>query len=819
MLYDKEFLLKLDKAKNKTIFARITALTFQEYPIETIEGRVTQGSVNIDGNSAVRRSCSLTIVAQDFQYNDFYWGLNTKFKLEVGVENNIDPSYPNIIWFKQGIYLITSFNTSRSTNNFSISIQGKDKMCLLNGEVGGSLESSVDFGTIEEENKEGVWVIRKIPIPEIIRNAVHVYGGEPLHNIIINDLAGYGLELLEYRYEIPMYLYRATNEQSYRNATLDSNKTCKVYRNGSFVRNATLGSLNSNELEMLVDSFTGTAGEEVEIEMDSQRWYVAKIEYGQTAGYRETELVYAGDLIANVGEALTSILDKIKNMLVEFEYFYDVDGRFIFQKKQSFISTMWNSSDTQARGQMNQALAIASTHSYIFSGSELITAFNNNPNLLNLRNDYSIWGERTGVSGAKIPVHIRYAIDRKPVQYTHIQVSDNHPDLKRYNDTYKTNIKGQSKSTIYASNSDWREVIYQMALDYYKYNMLSDFELLVAEANGDLYPTGRTGYENYYIDLQGFWRQLYYPALDEKYNEAERNKNNLQTEVDNLTLIVYGVENPNSDRRIGGIENYLTTMNNELSDGDAAEAYNVLTRFRNEYSQYSSLFTGITDMYVAMTVLNDLYFREKDKLENLKRQLKEAEVKYENLKTEWTENYYQSGERKYWNKAIYEKPEALNFWFDFLDGAKSTPNQSSHLSQYDVKNIGARPKAINDSNVKSIYFRETPNVIYAPPGEAGELSGFRYIQCAEIDGMFSISAQGKSAKERLDELLYQHSYCIESATITTIPIYYLQPNTRVYLHDDDTGLDGDYIVSKITLPLAYNGTMQLTATKAAENII
>ena len=79
MLYDKEFLLKLDKAKNRTIFARITALTFQEFPIETIEGRVTQGSVNIDGASAVRRSCSLTIVAQDFQYNDFYWGLNTKF--------------------------------------------------------------------------------------------------------------------------------------------------------------------------------------------------------------------------------------------------------------------------------------------------------------------------------------------------------------------------------------------------------------------------------------------------------------------------------------------------------------------------------------------------------------------------------------------------------------------------------------------------------------------------------------------------------------------------------------------------------------------
>ena len=85
--------------------------------------------------------------------------------------------------------------------------------------------------------------------------------------------------------------------------------------------------------------------------------------------------------------------------------------------------------------------------------------------------------------------------------------------------------------------------------------------------------------------------------------------------------------------------------------------------------------------------------------------------------------------------------------------------------------------------------------------------------------MFSISAQGKSAKERLDELLYQHSYSVESATITTIPIYYLQPNTRVYLYDEATKLNGDYIVSKITIPLAYNGTMQLTTTKAAENII
>jgi hypothetical protein len=34
--------------------------------------------------------------------------------------------------------------------------------------------------------------------------------------------------------------------------------------------------------------------------------------------------------VANVGETIISILDKIKNMFSGFEYFYDIDGNFIF---------------------------------------------------------------------------------------------------------------------------------------------------------------------------------------------------------------------------------------------------------------------------------------------------------------------------------------------------------------------------------------------------------------------------------------------------------------------------------------------------------
>jgi hypothetical protein len=46
----------------------------------------------------------------------------------------------------------------------------------------------------------------------------------------------------------------------------------------------------------------------------------------------------------------------------------------------------------------------------------------------------------------------------------------------------------------------------------------------------------------------------------------------------------------------------------------------------------------------------------------------------------------------------------------------------------------------------------------------------------------------------------------------------LSPNTRILVRDDKTGINGEYIVSKISLPLTYNGTMNISATKAVKRI-
>ena len=98
-LLDIEFLKELYKNHEKEIYAKIVALNTYEEPIEEIQGKVTDGSINVDGNSAVRRTCSLSMVAYDIKLTDYYWGVKTKFNLSIGLKNTINSNYPDIIWF------------------------------------------------------------------------------------------------------------------------------------------------------------------------------------------------------------------------------------------------------------------------------------------------------------------------------------------------------------------------------------------------------------------------------------------------------------------------------------------------------------------------------------------------------------------------------------------------------------------------------------------------------------------------------------------------------------------------------------------------
>jgi hypothetical protein len=228
----KDFLKELAEARSRETYVRLTSFDLNDYPQETLEGMVTGGSINIDGNSAVRRTCSLTLAVVDPEaaINKENWALKNRFKVELGLKNEINPDYPPIIWFNQGIYVISSFSLSETLSNRTVSIQGKDKMCLLNGEVSGHLAMKTDFGVIEEfDAKTNMVTKTKLTIKKIITNAVKEYGHERMENIVINDLDTFGYELWEYRGDSPLFLIVSISNGYPIVYNMTLNKNMEVY--------------------------------------------------------------------------------------------------------------------------------------------------------------------------------------------------------------------------------------------------------------------------------------------------------------------------------------------------------------------------------------------------------------------------------------------------------------------------------------------------------------------------------------------------------------------------------------------------------------
>lgn len=297
-------------------------------------------------------------------------------------------------------------------------------MSLLNGDIGGIINSlTADFGKIEETDADGVVKISSIPLKDIIREAVHEYAREPFENIIIEDLDDVGLELLEYRGDEPMYFLIDDKTNEVSNMFMDiSDKEYYFSIDGGLTYSTTKIKLDWSEF--IFDTrteFFDTQETPTHIKDDKDDTYtVIKCTYGEAIGYRETDLTYAGELIGNIGNSITqSCLDPIKNMLGNFEYFYDINGRFHFRRKQTFIDISWNNLVTEddSREIYANSTALTSPLSYSFESANLITTFQNKPALSQLKNDYSIWGTKITTGGNEYPVHLRYAIDKKPTYY------------------------------------------------------------------------------------------------------------------------------------------------------------------------------------------------------------------------------------------------------------------------------------------------------------------------------------------------------------------------------------------------------------------
>jgi hypothetical protein len=88
--------------------------------------------------------------------------------------------------------------------------------------------------------------------------------------------------------------------------------------------------LKESELDSLSGDYikkTAVKVKNTNMLLDRTYYTVVKCSYGAAVGYRVTDITYPEkELIANVGETVTSVLDKLVKCLGDYEYFYNLEG-------------------------------------------------------------------------------------------------------------------------------------------------------------------------------------------------------------------------------------------------------------------------------------------------------------------------------------------------------------------------------------------------------------------------------------------------------------------------------------------------------------
>ena len=547
------FLQEIDNFVNQKQYVKITLLNWNEEPIKEIQGELSGGSISKDGSSSVRRTCSLTAIVDRGEYNiedskmDF--AINKKIYIECGIKNYSKhyKDYP-ILWFPQGVFFISNFSiTSNVSSNISISLTLKDKMCGLNGEVGGTFPAAVILDEMDTQSPTGQFVHQKILIYDIIQEVVHHYGGEPLNNILIEDVPNRIKRVMRWTGENPLYL-RANSADGY------------------------------TWYEGLLDKPSDMTG-------------VKQYNTNEDVGYTYADFVYDTELTANLGESVVTVLDKIKQYLGNYEYFYDEFGVFHFREIKNYLNTTQSKillDDMDAKDYLAETTTGKTVYS--FSDKTNIISITQNPQYANIKNDYVIQGLRKRTnSSASVLVRYHLVIDRKPTvgnTYKNLLLyeeadtnlikaayplslgkDEKLPQPGNFNIIYKVEENGESKFYY------WEDEVYKEVKVKKYYSNVSD-GYTTKDWRTELYLQGLlaknlgTDAGQYYAKIQeNFGANLGESFIDDIYRQQQQNKVDVDyyfEELDAFWPQIYNLET----QKFYGEEKDKAAYTSSLADGN-----------------------------------------------------------------------------------------------------------------------------------------------------------------------------------------------------------------------------------------------------------
>ena len=117
----------------RNTYISVNLLNFQFLTVDSLEGNLLKGSVSIDANSDMRRTCNIELVVTDSSYNVQAGGkiwLDKYIQIYVGVD---DIRTGETSWTNMGIYLINQPSYRYDAQTHTLSFQGVDLMAKLTG--------------------------------------------------------------------------------------------------------------------------------------------------------------------------------------------------------------------------------------------------------------------------------------------------------------------------------------------------------------------------------------------------------------------------------------------------------------------------------------------------------------------------------------------------------------------------------------------------------------------------------------------------------------------------------------------------------------
>lgn len=417
---------------------------------------------------------------------------------------------------------------------------------------------------------------------------------------------------------------------------------------------------------------------------------------GELIGKKREIAHFTSDVTSQPGDSVVTILDKIKQQLGNYEYFYDLDGNFVFREKRNYLNTSYATYLDENRIDLDKGNFILDMTKgrsiYNFTNSNLITSYSNSPAYDEVKNEFIVWGKKEG--NESLPCRYRLVIDSKPVCRTH------------------------EDTVIYLEEDG-------------NYHALKSHDGLIE--NIGFISVTEDGYFKY-IDGD-------FPIFEE-------------------VVVVYEGDITSKDWR--------------------EELY---------YQGIEALATGA-----------------------------DTGVYFEDLRNEWPK-LYDLQEQKI--KDIYlNDPLLMDYYLDFID-------TNEELSKISVAAVGRRTKAQNVDSVNCVFEFNVPEVYFYSEAHDDTyktmVQNHAATQKAEVIELsaedyesLKLSSTANDAYTEARAWLYESTQKNSTISVSAIPIYYLDANSRITVSDSVSGIQGDFLINSISLPLDISGTMTLSCSQVLQ---